>query len=224
MAISIVRVESITVAGMTDRDVACPVLDIREVKAHVGGNIDGILGFDFFGSGSLHIDYAGRKVRFERPVVHGSFAAILSGRNVRLPRFAVELTLPSDDWRADTATLLPTIPIILTGPKQVKVTVSEVVAHGMTITSVQASLDSSIAAQVQDFERLEAREVRRAGQQAYRLQYLGTEENQRRAYIMEAILFDKGLLVFTCEAPVDASANTAPALESLVASLRQIGQ
>jgi len=223
VAASIVRIESITVAGMTDRDLACSVLDIPEVMAHVGSNIDGILGFDFFGSGSLHIDYAARTVRFERPLVKGSFGAELSGRTVRLLRFSVQLNLPSPEWSADTHTPLPTIPVILTGPGQMKVTVSEVVAQGVSAGSMKASLDASIAAQVQDFERLEAREVSRAGREAYRVHYLGTAEGMRKAYVMEAMLFDKGLLVLTSEAPAEAIKDLAPALESIATSVRQIG-
>lgn len=222
--LSIVRVDAITVAGITDRAIACPVMDITEVRNHVGQNVDGILGFDFFGTGSLHIDYVGRKVTFERP--SGSASAdnvAISGNVVRLPRFGIEFTLPLEGWNATIDTPLPSIPVILHGPDDTKITVSEMMVHGMSVATMRATLDASVAAQVEGFERVEAHESRRAGQNAYAIRYLGTDNGTRRKYVTEAILFDAGLLVMTCDAPLDSFSRVAPDIEATLASLRRFG-
>lgn len=219
---SIVRVDALTVAGITQRDIACPVMDISEVRNHVGQNVVGILGFDFFGTGSLHIDYVGREVTFERPCgPDAPLRAVMAGRTVRLPRFDVEFTLPPAGWHATVDTPLPSIPVILNGPLDAKITASEIPAQGMLLATVRASMDASVAAQVEDFERLASHETRRAGQDAYTIEYLGTAGGTRRKFVTTAILFDAGLLVVTCEAPLDSFSQVVPDIEAVLGSVRK---
>ena len=220
LTLTIVRVDSLSVAGIVDRDVACMVMDLGELGTRIGTEIHGVLGFDFFGTGTLHIDYPARRVDFERPrVTKPRHDAEIDGRLVRLPHLGVELTLPAGDWSATTDTPLPTVPVVMTGPKGAKVTVSEVEIEGLTVAAMRASMDASVKAQVDRFERLAARDVESAGRPAYRLDYRGTKEGVRQRLIALALVFDRGLLVFSCEAPEESFADAGPAIEAILESV-----
>ncbi|MCG3130564.1 MAG: hypothetical protein FLDDKLPJ_01329 [Phycisphaerae bacterium] len=218
---SIVRVDSITVAGITDRAIACPVMDIADVRAHVGSNIDGILGFDFFGSGTLHVDYPARRVTLERPARRGSAEPfVVTGGVVRLNEFGLEVPVASKGWTTTTDTPLPTIPAIFKGPAGAEIAVSIMSINGLGVASMKASLDASVAAQVEDFERFGSADVQRAGRPGYRIEYVGTHKGKRLRFATEAILFENGLVVLTCEAPVEAFAQVAADFELVLSSLR----
>ncbi len=220
---SIVRLETLSVAGITDRNVSCPVMDISAVRAQVGENIDGVLGFDFFGTGSLHIDYPNRRVTFERPIRVESNGAVIIDETIRLPRFSVELTIPSSGWQATTDTPLSMIPVIVTGPGDSKITVMEAQSHGLSVATMKVSIDASVAAQVGDYKkRGDARDVKRVDRPAHRLEYYGTADGVSKRFISEAVLFETGLLILTCEAPVDSFENDASAMESVLSSLRSM--
>jgi hypothetical protein len=225
VAMSIVRVDSITVAGITDRAIACPVMDIADVRDHVGDNIDGILGFDFFGSGTLHVDYPARRVSFERPPRHGSVEkVVVTGGSVRLREFGLDLTPASKAWTATTDTPLPTIAVIFKGPADAEIAISTVRLHGLASASMKASLEASVAAQVDDFERIGSADRQRAGRPAYRIEYVGTHKGRRLRFVTEAILFESGLVVLTCEAPVDAFAQVVADFEFVLSSPRAYDQ
>lgn len=220
IAISMVKVDSIAVAGITQRDFACPVMEMREVRTHVGQNIEGILGFDFFGSGSLLINYPGRQVTFERSTVREASGAMLAGNSILLLRFKVELTLPAETWRASTDTSLPSMTATIMGPDGATMTASEVLAHGMSMATIKASMDASVAAQVQDFELIETRNVNRAGRNAYRIHYRGKDDGRACTFVTEAIQFESGLLVLTAQVPDESFSNAVAAIESIFSSVR----
>src|SRR4030095_16835206 len=95
VALTIVRVDSLSLAGIIDRDVSCMVMDLGELGTRIGTVIDGVLGFDFFGSGIRHIDYPARRVAIERPrVTAPRRSAAIDGRIVRIPHLGSELLLP----------------------------------------------------------------------------------------------------------------------------------
>ena len=115
---------------------------------------------------------------------------------------------------------LPMIPVILTGAGGARITVTEAEVQGLSIAAMKVSLDASVAVQVEAFERIDSGDTRRAGRPAYLLEYLGTDEGVRKKYISEAIQFEGGFLILTCEAPVASFADAAPAMESVLASVR----
>jgi Aspartyl protease len=220
VTLTIVPVDSLSVAGIVDRDVACMVMDLGELGTRIGTAIDGVLGFDFFGTGILHIDYPARRVAIERPrVAEPRRSAAIDGRIVRIPHLGIELAVPARDWSATTDTPLPTIPVILNGPRGAKVTVSEIKAQGLSVAAMKASMDASAKAQVDGFERLASRDVESTGRPAYRLDYRGTREGVRQRVVALAVLLDGRWAALTCEAPEESFTDVAPAIEATLESV-----
>jgi hypothetical protein len=221
VALTIVRVESLSVAGLVDRDVSCMVMDLGELGTRIGTAIDGVLGFDFFGTGILHIDYPARRVTIERPRVAAPHpSAAIDGRILRIPHLGIELSLPERDWSATKDTPLPTMPVMMTGPGGAKVTVSEIKAQGLSVAAMKASMDASAKAQVDGFERLASRDVESTGRPAYRLDYRGTREGIRQRLVALAVLLEESWVVLGCEAPEESFADAAPAMEAMLESVQ----
>ena len=221
VALTIVRVDSLSVAGIVDRDVACMVMDLGELGTRIGTTIDGVLGFDFFGTGILHIDYPARRVAIERPRVADSRrSAAVDGRFVRIPDLGIELALPAGEWSATRDTPLPTIPVILNGPRGAKVTVSEIRAQGLSVAAMKASMDAAAKAQVDGFERLASRDIESTGRPAYRLDYRGTSEGVRQRVVALAVLLDRSWVVLMCEGPEESFTEVAPAIEAILESVQ----
>ncbi len=217
------RLEHLRVAGLEDEDATCLLMDLDGLRQRIGPDIDGILGFDFLGKGVLTIDYPGQRVRIDRAASPVSApAATVEGRQVRLRRAGFALSLPSDGWKVETDTPLPTIPVVLENGRGAKVTVQEVESHGLTFEMAAASMDASLPAKVSEFRLIAQGARERAGCPTQRVEYFGASEGSPRRYVTEALLTDRGLLVVTCEVPTSGDGGFEAVqgeLESILASV-----
>jgi hypothetical protein len=220
VTVSVVRLRSLALGDLTNAGIACTVMDLTGLIDQVGKNIEGVLGFDFFGSGTLHVDYPARTVRIARPQrgAHEPQAHI-TGRTATLPAWGLSLSWPDETWIATTEPPLPSMPVVIEGPGGAEVSVTLVEAAGLSLDAARASMELSVPAQVNGFVAGSAGWGKRAGGPAFRMIYSGLgDDGQPIACITEGLARGNGLVVITAARPIAAPPGVADAIDAILAS------
>jgi hypothetical protein len=215
------RLDTLSVGALQRWDMTVAVMDLDAINERIGGGIDGILGFDFFGQGRLLIDYPRRRVRIERPV-----AALSSAPRFRIDgaRFVAEdigFTLQRPDgWRFNTSTPLPDVAAIIEHPEGAEVHVQLTRLPGLSLEQAIPAVRAGVVAQVEKFEELESAMTTRDDQSLYRLEYAGNAKGAAKRFRVEAMLVDERLILLSYEASADSFPRFEADFATIAASAR----
>lgn len=222
--VAVARLDSLGLGDLVDSGIACAIMDLTPLTQQIGAEVEGVLGFDFFGRGTLHVDYPARTVRIERPIATaGQDAASVESRTAMLPEWKVTISWPDDAWTATTDTPLPSMPLLITGPDGAEISVTQIRAIGLSAESARASIELSVPAQVDAYSPIASAWVEHADLRAFRMEYTGLDDDARpiRGWT-HAILRDHGLLVLNARAPGDPSPELTDAIESILRSVTHL--
>jgi hypothetical protein len=219
------RLDSLSVGPRQRRDMTVAVMDLDAINEHIGGGIDGVLGFDFFGAGRLVIDYPQRRVRIERPVAALSLA----------PRFRIDAELfvaedvgfalqRPDGWRFNTRTPLPDVAVVIEHPAGAEVHVQLSRLPGLSLEQAIPAVRAGVVAQVEEFEEMESAMTTRDKQPLYRLEYTGREKGAAKRFRVEAMLVDERLILLSYEASADSFPRFEGDFAKIAASARVSGR
>ena len=219
VAMGLSRVERVSVAGLEKIDLTCPVTDLGALCTQVG-KIDGILGFSFFGRGTLSIDYPRRQVSFVWPAGASDLRSRVEGDRLDLPGLGLQMSLALDGWRTRTDTDLPSVAAILVGPDGEEIEILEVEAIGLGLDEAVRTTDRSLQAQVEDFQRIDSALGDRGGLGSYRVEYRGNVAGRPHRLVTEVVLTESGLLLVTGKTGGNGFEGVQTAIRTLMNGVR----
>ena len=221
--IAMVAVDQLAVGDLAIHDVTAVVMDLEEIQAQMGGDISGVLGFDFLSRFKVTIDYRARKLTLERypaATVDQNEPFVIQGDRFTSTVAGISVERPNATWDFVTQTPIPQIHVILKkDDSSGSVTFQSQTLHGLTLDQLIPSVEASLAAQVEDYEKISSAEVTIGGQAAYMVEYTGVtdESEQRFRYFM--IKFGERLYSVNYSADTSEFAALEPEFASIVSSI-----
>ncbi len=218
--VDLVRIDSLHIGAFERRNLSCGVTDLSGLHERLGGNIDGVIGFDIFGSGRLIVDYPQRRITFDVPPQDDANATSISGDTLNHSPTGLRLNRPNDSWKWNTETPLPSKIVTLEREGGASVSVHVNTLHGITLDLVAPSVEASLAAQVQDFALLGSEFIERGAQKRYRIDHTGRTDGKPSRGRTEVILEGPALHLISCTAPADRYDELARDFEAILDSVR----
>ncbi len=218
-----VAVDLLAVGDLAIHDVTAVVMDLEEIQAHMGGDISGVLGFDFLSRFKVTIDYRAKKLTLER------YPAATSDQDepfvIRGGRFTstvagISVERPNATWDFITQTPIPQIHVILKkDDSSGSVTLQSQTLHGLTLDQLIPSVEASLASQVEGYEKISSAEVTIGGQAAYMVEYSGRTGEAGQLFKHFIIKFEESLYSIFYSADTSEFASLEPEFASIVSSI-----
>ncbi|MGH7336903.1 MAG: hypothetical protein ACREI7_04940, partial [Myxococcota bacterium] len=195
------------------------VMDIAAIRARLGGELGGVLGFDLFGGGRLDIDYPARTVRLTVPEAADEGALVVAGSRIRSARWRFELEHPGADWSLIERPPLPYTKLLARHASGAELELVVAEAHGLGLEQVRLSVEASLPLQVESF-RLE-RSIRTsiAGREWLELAYDGNEDSVAWRFVTRATTTGSTIVTVTACAPISCWPEHEAALVTILDSV-----
>jgi len=218
---SMVRVDSFAVGDIVLRDFTCGVVDMDELKKVIGGEIAGVLGFDFLSKFKITIDYKEKRLTFEQYEQEALEVFTIKGDRFISPKFKIELSRPDGSWEFITETPLPQIPVILekkgvTGT--VRIQVQEF--HGLQLDQVIPFMESSISAQVKNFEKISSAKTKFGDKDCYVIEYKGRKDDADKRFKHLFFKVKENLYSVSCYANISEFASLCQDFDNIINSIQ----
>ncbi len=221
--IAMVAVDRLAVGDLAIHDVTVVVMDLEEIQAQMGGDISGVLGFDFLSRFKVTIDYRARKLTLERYPAATSVQDepfVIQGGRFTSPVAGISIERPNATWDFVTQTPIPQILVILKkDDSSGSVTVQSQTLHGLTLHQLIPSVEASLAVQVVDYEKISSAEVTIGGHAAYMVEYSGRTEEAEQRFRHFIIKFEEKLVSVNYSADTSEFAALEPEFAIIVSSI-----
>ena len=218
------QLDRLKVGSIEMTQTPCTVLNLARLSERLGGNVEGVLGFDFFGRGTVEIDYPNRRFKVTRPAQQKRPEVRLEDRRLLLDDPELSIDLP-DAWTPDLSPEEPGIAALVHSPKgRLTLRVQLIEAHGIGIQQAIIGLKASLPAQVADYRETSLEERSRARHPTVRIEYHGTPDAPgkpavRKRYVTEAVIVPGGMLVLTMEGATPWPADLESSVDGIFESL-----
>ena len=200
--VSLAPLKSVTVGDARVENLTCIVSDVSALAEKLGGNIDGVLGYDFLSKFRLTIDYAARKLTLEPYAAAPAAAPRIEGHTFTHSASGLTVTRPNADWEFVTETKYPQIIVILQRRNDSATTAEFQVQelHGLTLEQLWPDLRESLKKQYEDYSELSTTPRKLGNVEARQLDFTGRERNKPVRVRLLAFIDNGRLWTVTCTA------------------------
>lgn len=218
--VSIVQVDSIGIDSVVLHDFLCGAANIRNIKALLGEDISGVLGFDFLSKFKITIDYLAKRLIFDLyQGIPGDTIAVI-GDTCWIPKFG-KVIKPELSWEFSTDTPQRQIRLILyntqvTGTVQIQ----DHELQGIPLKSAIPFIEQSLRTQIEGYETIKDTTSELEGREIYVLEYEGREEGTNLRFKHIFIKVKDNLFSITCYAPTSLFALLEQDFEKIIHSIQ----
>jgi predicted aspartyl protease len=174
---SIVRIDSISLGNIVLRDFSCGVTDMDNIRNLIGGDISGVLGYDFLSQFRVTIDYQAKQLTLDKYKIKALEPFIITGDTFSSPKFKIKLIRPNQSWQFNTETPLPMIAVILekvNTSASIRVQAQEM--QGPTLEQLMPMVESAISAKIEDYKKILSNKKKGNTGDYYELEYCGKKD------------------------------------------------
>ncbi len=174
---SIVRINSMAVGDITLHDFTCGVVNMQDMGCVVGGDVAGVLGFDFLSHFIVTIDYRNKQLHLVKYPEEESQLFIIDGNRFESPKYKFEISRADDSWNFKTTTPLPDIPVIIEKENSaVRLQVQEL--HGMALDDILPMIESSLPVRIQEYALISSSRVKSSKHEYQVYEYTGKKDGK----------------------------------------------
>lgn len=176
---AVVRIDSISVGDITLHDFTCGVVNMQDMSCVIGGDIAGVLGFDFLSQFMLTIDYRKKQLVLNKYPEEPMEAIVINGDRFESTKYRISITRVDSSWQFNTATPLPEIPVIIQKENSsgaVRVQVQAL--HGMTLDDVLKLIEPSLKARIEGYTEISSSRQKGRSGEYYIYEYTGKKDGK----------------------------------------------
>jgi hypothetical protein len=221
--VAMVRVDSFAIADIVLKDLSCGVADMEELSRVIGGGISGVLGFDLLSRFKITIDYQEKQLTLEQYEEEELEEFVIEDDHFRSPKYKIAFEKPDKSWEFITETPLSQIPVILekketTGTIHIRVQK----IHGLSLDQFIPYIESSVSAQIEDFEKDFASKVQVGDNDCYIIEYNGKKDGIDRQFRHFFFKINENLYSISCSADADEFTTLATDFNNFIYSIQFI--
>lgn len=220
--VSLAPLKSVTVGDARVDNLTCIVSDVSGIAEKLGGNISGVLGYDFLSRFRITIDYVARRLTLDPYDRSPATAPRIEGQNFIHPAVGLTVTSPGAAWSFVTETRLPQIVLSLQNraddASSIEFQVQEI--HGLTLDQLWPNVQESLRLQFINYRELSSTARTLDGRNARQLDFTGAQKNQNARIRLIALILDGRLWTITCTATPAAFDALIPDIEKTLNSCR----
>lgn len=204
--VSMAPLKSVTVGDARVENLTSIVSDVSPIAEKLGGNIDGVLGYDFLSRFRLSIDYAARMLTLDPYATAPAAAPRIEGHTFTHPASGLTVTRPNADWEFVTETKYPQIILILQRHGDSATTAEFQVQelHGLTLEQIWPDIRESLKKQYDDYREFSVTPLKFGNLAARQVDFTGIESNALARVRMLAFMDHGRLWTVTCTAALES--------------------
>jgi clan AA aspartic protease (TIGR02281 family) len=222
---ALTRVDSIKVGEATERDLTCMIMDLSEIGRRIGGNISGVLGFDFLSHYRIMIDYPSRRLSLERAAAPSGAEAAprIEGDLFASARDGLRLRRPDGSWQFLTETPLPNDVVVIEKPNtRAQITVGVQKLHGMTLEQLLPAVEESLPLEVEDYSKTASRPLQLGETEAMLIDYTGRQDGVETRFWLCVAKVEERLITLSLQADAADFDSYATDFEQVIRSVELV--
>jgi len=208
--VSLAPLNSVAIDDARVENLTCIVSDVSGISEKLGGNIDGVLGYDFLSKFTVTIDYAARRLTL-LPYDRFTAAPRIEGDTFIHPASGLTVTSPGAAWNFVTKTRLPQIVLIFQhrddAAASIEFQVQEI--HGLTLEQIWPAVREALRLEFSNYRELASTARKLDSHNARQLDFTGEQKGQAARIRLIALMQDGCLWTITCTAAPTAFAALA---------------
>jgi len=218
--VSIVQVDSIGIDSIVLHDFTCGATNIGNVKALVGEDISGVLGFDFLSKFKTTLDYCKKLITFDRCQTDTE-KTICAGDSAIVPGFGI-VKRPDSSWECTTEGPIRQIKVLFSNTEVTgTVQIQDHEIRGVTsLESVIPSFELQLPGQIKNFKKLSGKTGKLGDKEDYILEYTGEEEGVVLKFRHIFINVKENLFSIICYAPVSIFPEIEPDFNKIINAIQ----
>jgi hypothetical protein len=218
-----VQVDSIGIDSIVLYEFMCGSANISNIKALLGEDIAGVLGFDFLSKFKLTLNYCKKQVTFDKCQDEVS-EPICAGDSAIVPSFGI-VRIPNEFWECSTETPMRQILVAFYNTKfpglAATLQIQDHEIKGVTsLESVVPAFELQLKSQIKNFEKLSGRASKLGDKEIYILEYKGSEEGIALKFKHMFLMVKENLFSIICYAPVERFDPLKQDFDELIANIQ----
>jgi predicted aspartyl protease len=223
ISVSMVEVDSIGIDSIVLYDFMCGVANISNVKALLGEDIAGVLGFDFLSKFEMTLDYCNKQITFDKCQVVPSEPICVEDSAI-VPGFGI-VRMPNDFWECTTETPMRQIPVAFYNTRYsglaATLQIQDHEIKGITsLASIVPAFELQLKSQIENFEKLSGQASKLGNKEIYVLEYKGSEQGIGLKFKHIFIVVKENLFSIICYAPIERFDSLEHDFDELIANIQ----